>query len=261
MSLSPSEGDGQKGYTMCSQQALSAWCVGSCDNVNALVVVLDACLDEHPTSECFPTYSWKLCKDNLESAKKARETYFNRRAKRREFAIGDEVLVKFPKVPRGVNPKFFKKWRGGFRVVRRVGPLNLVVRSSPHSKTILVHVDRVRHMSPTDRLVHFDSTKGKDSKFTDPAVDSDEDFKPVRYYSPEESFPPMSPASSSDEELAVSRPASPASGASEVERIPVPNVFPDLPADRVNVMPDGTCLLYTSPSPRDLSTSRMPSSA
>ena len=25
--------------------------------------------------------------------------------------------------------------------------------------------------------------------------------------------------------------------------------------------PDGTCLLYTSPSPRDLSTSRMPSSA
>ena len=187
------------------------------------------------------TFSWKLCKENLESAKKARETYFNRCAKRREFSIGDEVLVKFPKVPRGVNPKFFKKWRGGFRVVRRVGPLNLVVRSSPHSKTILVHVDRVRHMSPTDRLVHFDSTKGKDEKFTHPAVDSDEDFKPVRYYSPEESFPPVSPASSSDEEeLAVSRPASPASGAAEVERVNVPNVFPDLPVDRANVMPDGT---------------------
>ena len=26
-------------------------------------------------------------------------------------------------------------------------------------------------------------------------------------------------------------------------------------------LPDGTCLLYTSPSPRDLCTSRMPSSA
>ena len=52
----------------------------------------------------------------------------------------------------------------------------------------------------------------------------------------------MSPASSSDEELAVSRPASPASGATatEVERVNVPNVFPDLPADRANVMPDGT---------------------
>ena len=29
----------------------------------------------------------------------------------------------------------------------------------------------------------------------------------------------------------------------------------------VRYAPDGTCLLYTSPSPRDLSTSRMPSSA
>ena len=28
-----------------------------------------------------------------------------------------------------------------------------------------------------------------------------------------------------------------------------------------NIQPYGTCLLYTSPSPRDLSTSRMPSSA
>ena len=34
------------------------------------------------------TFSWKLCKENLESAKKARETYFNRRAKRRKFSIG-----------------------------------------------------------------------------------------------------------------------------------------------------------------------------
>ena len=120
-----------------------------------------------------------------------------------------------------------------------LGRLILLCAPLP-TKTILVHVDRVRHMSPTDRLIHFDSTKGKDSKFTDPAVDSDEDYKPVRYYSPEESFPPMSPATSSDEELAVSRPASPSSGATEVERIPVPNVFPNLPADRANVMPDGT---------------------
>ena len=51
-------------------------------------------------------YFWKLCKENLQSAKKARETYFNRRAKRREFSIGDEVLVKFPKVPRVLTLSF-----------------------------------------------------------------------------------------------------------------------------------------------------------
>ena len=32
-------------------------------------------------------------------------------------------------------------------------------------------------------------------------------------------------------------------------------------AAKLNVVGNGTCLLYTSPSPRDLSTSRMPSSA
>ena len=31
--------------------------------------------------------------------------------------------------------------------------------------------------------------------------------------------------------------------------------------DRISVLNQDTCLLYTSPSPRDLSTSRMPSSA
>ena len=31
--------------------------------------------------------------------------------------------------------------------------------------------------------------------------------------------------------------------------------------DDLSLYPDNTCLLYTSPSPRDLSTSRMPSSA
>ena len=35
----------------------------------------------------------------------------------------------------------------------------------------------------------------------------------------------------------------------------------DIKPSNIYLMKDGTCLLYTSPSPRDLSTSRMPSSA
>ena len=37
--------------------------------------------------------------------------------------------------------------------------------------------------------------------------------------------------------------------------------LPEIPADCRGQCQCGTCLLYTSPSPRDLSTSRMPSSA
>ena len=38
-------------------------------------------------------------------------------------------------------------------------------------------------------------------------------------------------------------------------------VFAELPEKGSNVEKDGTCLLYTSPSPRDEALSRMPSSA
>ena len=43
-----------------------------------------------------------------------------------------------------------------------------------------------------------------------------------------------------------------------------PGLFLDLSeqvADKIGDVESGICLLYTSPSPRDLSTSRMPSSA
>ena len=38
-------------------------------------------------------------------------------------------------------------------------------------------------------------------------------------------------------------------------------LYPDKPIYDIPAVPECTCLLYTSPSPRDLSTSRMPSSA
>ena len=90
------------------------------------------------------TLSYNAARDNLKEAEKIREEYFNRKTEKRSFAVGDKVLVKFPKIPRGVNPNFFNKCRGGFIVMKKSGELNLVVCASPHSKPILVHVDRVK---------------------------------------------------------------------------------------------------------------------
>ena len=87
------------------------------------------------------TMSYNAARDNLKEAEKIREEYFNRKTEKQSFAVGDKVLVKFPKIPRGVNPNIFKKWRGGFIAMKKVGELNLVVCASPHSKPILVHVD------------------------------------------------------------------------------------------------------------------------
>jgi len=118
--------------------------------------------------------SFKQVRDNLESARLARETYFNVKTKQRDFAVGDQVLVRFPQLPRGVNPKFYKTWKGPYRVIKVVGRLNLLVQATPHSKKILIHVDRVRHLTLNDQEVLFDSAKfGKDKE----VVDSAEDFR------------------------------------------------------------------------------------
>ena len=47
----------------------------------------------------------------------------------------------------------------------------------------------------------------------------------------------------------------------ELERMSVDLIMNDIDADFTRPVSDLYCLLYTSPSPRDLSTSRMPSSA
>ena len=131
--------------------------------------------------------SYKFARENMILAEDVRKAYFDQSVEKRDFSVGAKVLVNFPMVPKGVNPNLFKKWCGGFVVVKKVGSLNLLVRASPHSKPILVHVDRVKHVHPNDQLVKFDPEKGKDRPFDDPPMEDDLDL-PVQIYSPEADF-------------------------------------------------------------------------
>ena len=83
--------------------------------------------------------------NNLEDTQQYREDYFNCQTTDRSFRVGEQVLVKFPKVPVGVNPKFYKVC------------LNLKVQAGAYGKTIVVHVDRVKHMNLHDEGVIFDA--------------------------------------------------------------------------------------------------------
>ena len=60
-------------------------------------------------------------------------------------------------MPRGVNLKFYKKWKGIYEVLKVVGRLNLLVQQSPHAKPILIHVDRARHLTLAEKESAFDS--------------------------------------------------------------------------------------------------------
>ena len=48
--------------------------------------------------------SYKFARENLVLGKDARKAYFDESVEKRNFCVGDKVLVKFPMVPKGVNP-------------------------------------------------------------------------------------------------------------------------------------------------------------
>ena len=76
-----------------------------------------------------------------------------------------------------MNPKFYKKWKGVFRVTKVIGRLNLMVQLTVASKPILVHVDRVRHLTLREQETAFDSKlpKGDEVDFTDSSDSEVED--------------------------------------------------------------------------------------
>ena len=95
------------------------------------------------------TKAFQMVRENMGDAKEVREEYYDRLTKDRVFQPGDRVLVYFDKVPERINAKFFKKW-SFFTVLKKVGPVNVLVRPSLRGKPILVHVNRVKHASETD---------------------------------------------------------------------------------------------------------------
>ena len=137
-------------------------------------------------------------------AENARKSYFDRKTKERVFSVGDRVLVYFPKVPRGLNPKFYTKWRGSYEVVKKVGNLNLLVRASLHSKHFLVHVDRVRALSSTDKLVKLDGGRKAFPPLPVPNAFSGEKDECAEHNSPSDDF--LAFIESTSESVVASRP-------------------------------------------------------
>ena len=109
-------------------------------------------------------------------ARKLRELYYNRKTKERIFNVGDRVLFFQNAIPRNVNAKLFKQWQGPFYVVKVVNPLNCVIQRSPHSKELLVHIEKLRHMKEEDMKSHFDSKK----KVEKDDHESAPDFEPFK---------------------------------------------------------------------------------
>ena len=102
-------------------------------------------------------FSYRLAKENMEEPTRLREAHTDKKSKERQFTVGDRCLVHFPNVKPGQNQKFLSRWKDIYTVVAVVGPVNLKLRLTPTSKPILVHVNRVKHLTEKERQTWQDS--------------------------------------------------------------------------------------------------------
>ena len=105
----------------------------------------------------YVTHSWQIAQKCYSEAEKFLNTqavkskhYHDAKAKERSFELGQQVMLFSDQIPVNVNKKFFKKWRGPFVIIKKIGNLNLLLQEGPRTKKLLVHIDRVRHLSQSD---------------------------------------------------------------------------------------------------------------
>ena len=90
-------------------------------------------------------HAFTLCRENMRTAASKSKEYYDKKAVSRQFEIGDEVLLYFPALEKSqANRKFVPVWKSGFKILRRIGNLNLEVTPLSKNKPFVVHVNRVK---------------------------------------------------------------------------------------------------------------------
>ena len=76
-----------------------------------------------------------------------------------------------------IPEELIRKFTKNGKVTKIVGKVNLMLLLTTASKPILVHVDRVRHLTLKENEASFDSKlpKGKEIDYTDESSDSESD--------------------------------------------------------------------------------------
>ena len=69
--------------------------------------------------------------------------YYDKRAKHREFEVGDTVYLYNPAVKKGVSAMFRRPWLGPWRVTERKSRLNYAIVDR-RGKRLVVHVNRLK---------------------------------------------------------------------------------------------------------------------
>jgi transposase InsO family protein len=98
--------------------------------------------------------AYKKVRENLAKSIEAQAVYYNRKARDRDFHLGDLVYVSNPAFKRGLTRKLCKHWEGPYRIIDIKGPATYKIRKVNARKEQVVHANRLKLVAEPD--LHFD---------------------------------------------------------------------------------------------------------
>ena len=87
-------------------------------------------------------------KDNLREARAKNQRYFNQRAEKCDFRVGDPVYYLDKASKPRQSSKLTSPWRPYYRIVEQVTPVNYKIRHQPSGKTKVVHAENLQPAHP-----------------------------------------------------------------------------------------------------------------
>ena len=88
--------------------------------------------------------AYKIAREQGRRSHATNKRYYDKRAKHREFQVGDTVYLYNPAVKKGVSAKFRRPWVGPWRVTEKKSRLNYVIVDR-RGKRLIVHVNRLKN--------------------------------------------------------------------------------------------------------------------
>ena len=89
--------------------------------------------------------AYNFVREELSSAQQKQKEAYNKKHRKKEYKIGDQVMMFDPKTPEGLTPKLVRKWQGPFKIQEVTGQQTYkLVDSEGNQFPSTVHVQRLK---------------------------------------------------------------------------------------------------------------------
>ncbi len=88
--------------------------------------------------------AYEAVRKNLKVAAECRKNYYDMRVKKENFVEGNRVWYYYPRRFTGKSVKWQKTYVGPFQILKKLGPLNYLIKAERGGRLINAHVDKLK---------------------------------------------------------------------------------------------------------------------